>query len=103
MFSQSIRARLYPVQTPLPNSLKENRRPSQKGRGDGGEGHPDVSALFSQLGPTGVCHLYVHVVHDNLPAVQLYTALGFAAEAEESDALAHGLGRPRRLLLGKPL
>ena len=52
----------------------------------------------------GVRHLYVHVVHDNGPAVQLYRqTLGFGLESEESAAFARTLERPRRLLLAKTL
>ena len=52
----------------------------------------------------GVRQLYVHVVHDNGPAVQLYRqTLGFELESEESVAFARTLQRPRRLLLTKAL
>ncbi len=51
----------------------------------------------------GVRHLYVHVVADNEAARALYAAAGFSVETEESAAAAHGLGRPRRLLLHKAL
>jgi hypothetical protein len=48
--------------------------------------------------------LYVHVVHDNMPAVHLYTTkAGFSIEAEESSNTARSLDRPRRLLLCKQL
>lgn len=50
----------------------------------------------------GITHLYVHVVCDNVAAIQLYCqGLGFAKESEESDIFARGLSRPRRLLLAK--
>ena len=52
----------------------------------------------------GVQHLYVHVVHENQPAILLYKqALGFEVESEESVAFARNLQRPRRLLLCKRL
>jgi ribosomal protein S18 acetylase RimI-like enzyme len=47
--------------------------------------------------------MYVHVVPDNTPAVELYKRLGYAVEAEETVAAARALGRPRRLLLCKHL
>lgn len=50
-------------------------------------------------------HLYVHVVHDNAAARALYEGGGggFRVEAEETEAFARGLARPRRLLLHKRL
>lgn len=51
----------------------------------------------------GVEHMYVHVVADNAPAAQLYRRLGFEREAQESEAFARALRRPRRLLLHKQL
>jgi tmRNA-binding protein len=56
------------------------------------------------VSPTaGVQHLYVHVVADNTPAHNLYLSLGYVQEAEETEAFAHSLRRPRRLLLHKQL
>jgi tmRNA-binding protein len=51
----------------------------------------------------GVEHMYVHVVADNAPAHSLYLSLGYQQEAEEAEAFAHALRRPRRLLLHKQL
>jgi ribosomal protein S18 acetylase RimI-like enzyme len=51
----------------------------------------------------GVQHMYVHVVHSNLPAVALYTAAGYQVEQQESENTARALRRPRRLLLRKDL
>jgi hypothetical protein len=48
-------------------------------------------------------HLYVHVVHDNTPAHNLYLSLGYGQEAEETEAFAHAKRRPRRLILHKRL
>lgn len=51
----------------------------------------------------GVEHLYVHVVADNTPAHNLYLRAGYEQEAEETEAFAHSLRRPRRLILHKQL
>jgi ribosomal protein S18 acetylase RimI-like enzyme len=52
----------------------------------------------------GVEHLYVHVIHDNHAARQLYTErCGFEIEGEEKEATARALNRPRRLLLHRRL
>lgn len=48
--------------------------------------------------------MYVHVVANNRPAVQLYcNACSFSIEAEESVSQARLLDRPRRLLLHRCL
>lgn len=47
--------------------------------------------------------MYVHVIHDNTAAQQLYSSMGYMQETEETEALAHALRRPRRLLLHKQL
>jgi ribosomal protein S18 acetylase RimI-like enzyme len=52
----------------------------------------------------GVTHMYVHVVAANTAARTLYLdRSGFAVESEEGEEHARKLGRPRRLLLHKPL
>lgn len=51
----------------------------------------------------GVRHLYVHVVASNEAGVGLYEARGFRVEAEESEAAARRLARPRRRILHKLL
>lgn len=52
----------------------------------------------------GVEYLYVHVVADNAPALELYrSGCAFEVEAEESEAYARALQRPRRMLLVKQL
>lgn len=61
----------------------------------------DTSSLAVLL--AGVEHLYVHVVADNTPAHNLYLSLGYEQEAEETEAFARALRRPRRLLLHKQL
>lgn len=68
----------------------------QKNNCDGeNDGDADTSSSF---------HLYVHVVHDNAAARALYEGGGgFRVEAEETEAFARGLARPRRLLLHKRL
>ena len=44
--------------------------------------------------------IYVHVLHSNAAARQLYVQrCGFAVEQEESEAVAVGLRRPSRMLL----
>ena len=47
--------------------------------------------------------LYVHVEARNEGAKRLYASQGFKVEAEEPQWLAERLGRPRRLLLVRPL
>jgi tmRNA-binding protein len=47
--------------------------------------------------------MYVHVVPDNTPAHNLYLQMGYKQESEETEAFAHALRRPRRLLLHKQL
>jgi ribosomal protein S18 acetylase RimI-like enzyme len=47
--------------------------------------------------------MYVHVVHDNTAAQQLYTSMGYQQETEETEGFARALRRPRRLLLHKKL
>jgi ribosomal protein S18 acetylase RimI-like enzyme len=50
----------------------------------------------------GVEHLYVHFIHTNNPARSLYIDhCGFEFEAEEKEATARALNRPRRVLLHK--
>jgi ribosomal protein S18 acetylase RimI-like enzyme len=52
----------------------------------------------------GVEHLYVHFIHSNTPAQSLYVQhCGFEFEAEEKEATARALNRPRRVLLHKNL
>lgn len=51
----------------------------------------------------GVEHMYVHVVHDNAAAQQLYSSMGYEQETEETEGFARALRRPRRLLLHKQL
>ena len=52
----------------------------------------------------GVKHLYVHVVQSNQAAKDLYCMrCGFHEEQSESEACAHALGKPARLLLGTVL
>mmetsp|Transcript_6025 Transcript_6025/g.16049 ORF Transcript_6025/g.16049 Transcript_6025/m.16049 type:complete len:289 (+) Transcript_6025:1731-2597(+) len=63
-----------------------------------------VAAVEQYLQSLPVSYLYVHVVHDNLPALQLYQqGLGFRVESEETENFAKATSRPRRLLLCKPL
>ncbi|KAF8072392.1 Coatomer subunit gamma [Scenedesmus sp. PABB004] len=62
-----------------------------------------LTAAEARAAALGVAHLYVHVVHDNAPARGLYARLGYEAEAEETEAFARALRRPRRLLLHKRL
>lgn len=52
---------------------------------------------------TGVEHMYVHVIHDNIAAQQLYSGLGYEQETQETETFARALRRPRRLLLHKQL
>jgi ribosomal protein S18 acetylase RimI-like enzyme len=50
----------------------------------------------------GIEHLYVHFIHSNTPARSLYIDhCGFQFEAEEKEATARALNRPRRVLLHK--
>ena len=59
---------------------------------------------FPCAGFAGVKHLYVHVVADNRPALQLYCqSCRFEVEAEESPGQAQLLSRPKRLLLHRQL
>jgi len=51
----------------------------------------------------GVSDLYVHVVADNTPALELYLRCGFQVEGEESKNLAATSGHARRLLLHQTL
>jgi len=51
----------------------------------------------------GVRRLYVHVEARNEGAKRLYASQGFEVETEEPQWLAERLGRPRRLLLVRPL
>ncbi|KAG7673572.1 hypothetical protein Ndes2526B_g02979 [Nannochloris sp. 'desiccata'] len=52
----------------------------------------------------GIEHLYVHCIHSNTPARSLYIDhCGFQFEAEEKEATARALNRPRRVLLHKKL
>lgn len=62
-----------------------------------------MRAAEQQAQQLGVEHLYVHVVADNSPARNLYISLGYELEAEETEAFAHALRRPRRQLLHKQL
>ena len=70
--------------------------PAAGGGDDNNENDDDDDRAF---------HLYVHVVHDNAAARALYQGPGggFSVEAEEGEAFARGLARPRRLLLHKAL
>eukprot|EP00798_Chlamydomonas_sp_ICE-L_P027693 gene27693-7335_t len=64
-----------------------------------------IKAAEERAAALGVSNLYVHVVHSNTPAVNLYqsSTLGFKVEAEESESTAKALQRPRRLILTKPI
>jgi hypothetical protein len=93
--------------------------PLPASEGDGGSssggGGSSRSSSGSSVGAdeeSSSFHLYVHVVHDNAAARALYEGKpstgggdggGFEVESEETEALARGLARPRRLLLHKRL
>jgi ribosomal protein S18 acetylase RimI-like enzyme len=62
-----------------------------------------MSAAEAHAAQAGVRHLYVHVVADNAAAVALYGRMGYEVEAEEGEAQARALGRPRRKILHKRL
>lgn len=66
---------------------------------------PSVSTrCFAPPSPSGVEYLYVHVVADNSPALELYrNVCGFEVEAQEAEGYARALQRPRRMLLVKQL
>tara|TARA_B100000674_G_C37741486_1_gene869089 strand:- start:603 stop:947 length:345 start_codon:yes stop_codon:yes gene_type:complete len=51
----------------------------------------------------GVSDLYVHVVAENAPALQLYLNCGFEVESEESKKLAATHNHEPRLLLHQTL
>jgi len=62
-----------------------------------------MAAAEARAAAQGVRHLYVHVVADNEAAARLYVSAGFEVEAEESEAYARALQRPRRRILHKRL
>jgi hypothetical protein len=62
-----------------------------------------MAAAEAAAAVAGVRHLYVHVVADNVSAAGLYTGCGFEVEAEEGEAQARALRRPRRKILHKRL
>ena len=63
-----------------------------------------IEVAFQMALDRGVEHLYVHVIHDNIPALRLYRdRCGFEIESEERESTARALNRPRRLLLYKSL
>lgn len=63
-----------------------------------------VTGAVELAAERGVEHLYVHVIHDNHAARNLYIErCGFEIEAEEREAVARALNRPRRLLLHRLL
>lgn len=63
-----------------------------------------VAGAAALAAERGVRHLYVHVIHDNEPARRMYIErCGFEVEAEEREAVARALNRPRRLLLHRSL
>ncbi|KAI8466093.1 MAG: hypothetical protein J3K34DRAFT_70518 [Monoraphidium minutum] len=60
-----------------------------------------MAAAEAHAAAAGVAHLYVHVVASNDAAAALYGRMGFVVEAEETEAQARTLGRPRRKILHK--
>lgn len=68
-----------------------------------GAGRALLRAAAAEAAAAGVRTLYVHVEAGNEAARALYVQTGFRLEGEEPEWLAARLGRPRRLLLAKPL
>lgn len=65
-----------------------------------GIGEALIAAAIAQARKLGVLQLYVHVLHSNTAARQLYIhRCGFVVEQEETEATAAALKRPTRMLL----
>ena len=51
----------------------------------------------------GLQEIYLHVLTNNQPALQLYKSLGYQVQKDDSHWTNALLGQPQRLLLHKPL